>query len=126
VSDHEHGDNYCAYCHGRDMGIRRAATIEEVLARRIEFARSLADPDWCLSVPNQAKDVIRDFLAAVEAVLAEHKRIVLSGAGPVCARGADWIEEDPRSHDWPCPTVTAITAALTNQGPTTDQEVSSL
>ena len=33
----------------------------------LKFAKDLADPDWCLSVPVQAKNVIAQLVAIIEA-----------------------------------------------------------
>ena len=43
--------------------------------RLMNWAKELASPDWCLSVPPQAKQVITQLTSALEAVESEAKRL---------------------------------------------------
>jgi hypothetical protein len=43
--------------------------------RLINWARGLADPDWCLSVPKPAKQAMTQLLATLEAVSALHQPV---------------------------------------------------
>lgn len=86
-------------------------SIENALAH----AKNLADPDWCLSVPVEAKRVIGSLLAAVEAVreVHEHRNDVWKDRSGQNWEGDYCVECQDK---YPCPTIEALDAALGGDG----------
>jgi hypothetical protein len=62
------------------MSENTTAEPEGLDEARLQFARECADPDWSLSIPEPAKAVIRDLLAALAAARAEVESLALRHA----------------------------------------------
>ncbi len=75
------------------------------LNRTLIFARDLADPDWSLSVPKPAKDVIRKLVAALE---VGRRTIATVGdlnslgrmATVLDANGCVWVNDGDHAQPW--------------------------
>ena len=70
-------------------------TARDDEARLLNWARELADPDWCLSVPKPAKDAIRQLVAVIEAkprtiTTAEELDALTDGVLVLTEQGGYW------------------------------------
>ena len=93
-----------------------STTLTGIRERAHELTIDLSQEDHCGATPCTGHDALR-LLAAVEAVLKEHRpidrgRVLRCCAG--CEAFNDGFHEDC-CHEWPCPTYETITTALTGK-----------